>query len=145
MPSTETSARSQHSSAAARSGGVCNRFAGLARVGTTGLASCDWAIQMIGDTDKGGRDWGTLVPEIRGYMADLVPGIRPSANDRIAVMRKGGKVRLKDYGAQGTSQITVGLAWDVTNGVNIDLDVRRWDSNSRSFDLHMHVCRLSPA
>jgi tellurium resistance protein TerZ len=40
-------------------------------------------------------------------------------------MRKGGAVRLRDYAAPNQpvpQKVTFGLAWDVTNGVKIDLD-----------------------
>jgi tellurium resistance protein TerZ len=97
----------------------------LTRVGRTGSAARDWTMQMIGDVDHTARDWGSLVPELRLYMRDRVPGLTSSEEHRVAVMRKGGRVRLADYvvpGAWPPPCLTVGLAWDVTNGVNIDLD-----------------------
>ena len=96
----------------------------LTRMGYSGLPTADWAVQMIGDSDHTGRDWGTLVPEMKLYLSDLVPGIATSPDDRVAVMRKGGRVRLADYTTRFAPPTTVevGLAWDVTDGVNIDLD-----------------------
>ena len=84
-------------------------------------------MQPIGGTDHTARDWGTLVPEIKTYCADLVPGFAGASlkypDERIAIMRKGGHVRLRDYcGTFPPPVVTLGLAWDVTNGVNIDLD-----------------------
>jgi hypothetical protein len=77
----------------------------------------------IGDADHTARDWGAVIPEIRSYMADLVPGIQVDPNQRIAIMRKGGDVRLKDFTAGALPRVAVlGLYWDVTNGKNIDLD-----------------------
>jgi stress response protein SCP2 len=86
-----------------------------------------WTMQTIGGTDHTARDWGTLVPEIKTYCADLVPGFKDAAlkypDERIAIMRKGGHVRLRDYcGTFPPPVVTLGLAWDVTDGVNIDLD-----------------------
>eukprot|EP00622_Pseudochattonella_farcimen_P007481 FR743473.1.p1 GENE.FR743473.1~~FR743473.1.p1 ORF type:complete len:189 (+),score=3.09 FR743473.1:329-895(+) len=41
----------------------------------------------------------------------------------MALLRKGGHVHLKEYGrGKPINDVTFGLAWDVTNGVNIDLD-----------------------
>jgi len=83
-----------------------------------------WALSVIGDVDHTARDFGTLVPEIKGYMRDIVPGIKIDPFERIAVMRKGGTIRLREYCHAGTlpTTVTFGLAWDVTDGVNIDLD-----------------------
>uniref|UniRef100_A0A7S4M701 C2 domain-containing protein n=1 Tax=Odontella aurita TaxID=265563 RepID=A0A7S4M701_9STRA len=86
--------------------------------------NAEWALSIIEDTDATARDFGTLIPEIKGYTRDLVPGIEIDPRERIAVMRKGGTIRLKDYSppSQVPTAVTLGLAWDVTNGVNIDLD-----------------------
>ena len=104
----------------------------IARNRQAGGQLAGWTIQTIGDFDHTARDFGTLVPEMKAYMSDLVPGIRVDPTERVAVMRKGGNVMLSDYtgggasgggGAVGAQQFVMGLAWDVTNGVNIDLDV----------------------
>jgi len=100
-----------------------------------------WVLSMIGEFDHTARDFGTLIPEMKMYMSDLVPGITVSHHDRIAVMRKGGNIRLRDYCAPSNSpdypDITLGLFWDVTNGVNIDLDasIIMLDMNLRQIDL----------
>lgn len=41
------------------------------------------------------RDFGTLIPEIKGYSRDLVPGIQINPTERVAIMRKGGAVCLQ--------------------------------------------------
>ena len=81
------------------------------------------------------------------HMSDLVPGIKWQAAERVALMRKGGNVRLTDYcpsmAAPGSTvvapgtQLVMGLAWDVTNGVNIDLDASAivLDANLNQLDL----------
>lgn len=97
----------------------------ITRVGAVGMSAADWSIQTIGEVDHTARDWGTLVPEMRLYMSDLVPNITSTSEHRVAVMRKGGKVKLSDYvppHCWPPSRVTVGLAWDVTDGVEIDLD-----------------------
>jgi tellurium resistance protein TerZ len=70
------------------------------------------------------RDFGTLIPEIKGYTRDLVPNLQVDPNERVAVMRKGGTIRVSDYvpGGKIPVRVSLGLAWNVTNGVNIDLD-----------------------
>ena len=82
-----------------------------------------WKMNIIGDVDKHSRDFGTLAPELSQYMTDLVPGLVVDPNSRVAIMRKGGNVVLSNYnGGMPVGQATFGLAWDVTNGKNIDLD-----------------------
>jgi len=91
----------------------------IARDGGAGV----WKMTIIEDTDHTARDFGTLIPEIKGYSRDLVPGIQINPTERVAIMRKGGAVCLEDYVAGKLPEsLTFGLAWDVTNGVNIDLD-----------------------
>ena len=55
------------------------------------------------------------------YMTDIVPGLVPDPTAKVAVMRKGGHVKLNDYSANGqaVNNVTFGLAWDVTKGVEI--------------------------
>ena len=82
-----------------------------------------WKLSNIGDIDKNARDFGSLLPEIQGYMSDLVPGLTPDPDARVALMRKGGVVKLSDYNqGQPLGMCTFGLSWDVTGGKNIDLD-----------------------
>mmetsp|Transcript_12544 Transcript_12544/g.25488 ORF Transcript_12544/g.25488 Transcript_12544/m.25488 type:complete len:632 (-) Transcript_12544:150-2045(-) len=94
-------------------------FARVAR----GMAGTDWQLSTIGEVDHTARDFGSLVPEIKAYMQDIVPGVQVDMHERIALMRKNGVVRIKDYfGAVGSQPLVFGLAWDVTEGVKIDLD-----------------------
>lgn len=82
-----------------------------------------WVLSAIGQIDHTARDWGTLVPEIKLYSQDLIPNLKVDVNERVAIMRKGGLIRVRDYCPNGLPPMLVmGLAWDVTNGVNIDLD-----------------------
>ena len=84
-----------------------------------------WILSVIGDTHPIARDFGTLIPEMKGYCRDIIPDINIDPNERIAVMRKGGTIRLQDYfsaSAQLPDTLTLGLAWDITHGRNIDLD-----------------------
>ena len=71
------------------------------------------------------RDFGSLIPEIKGYCRDFAPHIVVNPHERIAVMRKGGAIRLRDYSSPNQpfpDKVTFGLAWDITNGRNVDLD-----------------------
>lgn len=83
-----------------------------------------WILATIEDTHPTARDFGSLIPYLKSYTRDLIPHIHVDPAERVAIMRKGGNVRLSDYVKGGTlpTQLTFGLAWDVTDGVNIDLD-----------------------
>jgi stress response protein SCP2 len=98
-----------------------------------------WLLTPIEEGDPYARDFGTLIPEIKGYTRDLVPNIVVNPQERIAVMRKGGTIRVADYVPGGfiPRNVTFGLAWDVTNGVNIDLDASAilLDENYQLIDL----------
>jgi len=83
----------------------------------------DWSMSIIEEVASA-RDFGTLIPEIKGYSRDICPGIVINPRERIAILRKGEAIRVKDYGkgAPLDQNLVFGLAWDVTNGQNIDLD-----------------------
>lgn len=71
------------------------------------------------------RDFGSLIPEIKGFCRDLFPEMEIDPNERTAIMNKEVTIRVKDYAPERNtlpSVLAMGLAWDVTNGVNIDLD-----------------------
>jgi len=110
----------------------------FARIARKGLAE-PWGLQAIGDFDHTARDWGTLLPEIQMYSRDLVPGLKADVSARVAVMRKGGLIRLSDYCPRGQvpPTLVMGLAWDVTDGINIDLDASAilLDANLKQLDL----------
>ena len=84
----------------------------------------DWTITPIEESDNYARDFGSLIPELKGYTRDLLPSIVINPSERIAIMRKGGTIRVADYTPSHVvpEWLTFGLAWDVTNGVAIDLD-----------------------
>ena len=82
-----------------------------------------WLLNTIGECDHTARDFGSLVPEIKSYMTDLVPSIQVRQDERVALLRKGGNVRLSDYfGAINSKPLVFGLGWDITGGRDIDLD-----------------------
>ena len=70
--------------------------ASLARIARPSVAA-PWSLQAIGEFDHTARDWGTLVPEVKLFTKDLVPSIKVDANERVAIMRKGGVIRVSDY------------------------------------------------
>ena len=84
----------------------------------------NWILTPIEEGHPHARDFGSLIPEIKGYTRDLVPNIQINPQERVAIMRKGGTIRVSDYvpGGKIPPHVSFGLAWDVTNGVNIDLD-----------------------
>ena len=96
----------------------------LIRIARVGSSNNDWTITPIEESDSYARDFGSLIPELKGYTRDLIPSIVIHPNERIAIMRKGGTIRVTDYVSNHVvpEWLTFGLAWDVTNGVNIDLD-----------------------
>jgi len=84
-----------------------------------------WELATIGETDNSARDFGSLIPEIKGFVRDLFPGMNIDPNERTAIMNKEVTIRIKDYAPERNvlpSVLAMGLAWDVTNGVDIDLD-----------------------
>jgi len=83
-----------------------------------------WLFTPIQEGFSPARDFGSLIPEIKGYTRDMVPDIKIDPTERMAMLRKGGVVRVTDYlpGHKVPTWLTFGLAWDVTDGVNIDLD-----------------------
>jgi hypothetical protein len=52
----------------------------LARLAREGSG---WKATMVGEVDHTARDWGSLIPEMRMYMSDLVPG--ENSQERIRV------------------------------------------------------------
>ncbi len=105
-----------------------------------------WNISIIGETDKTGRDFGSLIPEIKSYSRDIVPGIRVGLNDRIALMRKGGVIRLADYTLTKTipEVVIMGISWEIAKGYQkIDLDVSAvcFDVNCIEVDM-VHIQKL---
>lgn len=96
----------------------------LARGTTNG-----WTVTPIEDTHPTARDFGSLIPSFKSYTKDLLSeaalgSFHIDSTERVAIVRKGGTVRLADYCAnnQLPPLATFGLAWDVTGGINIDLD-----------------------
>lgn len=96
----------------------------LARLARSKHDDSKWLFTPIEDADRTARDFGSLIPEIKSYTRDLLPNIRVDPHARIAVLRKGGTIRVRDFAPKGAvpEWVTMGLAWDVTDGVNIDLD-----------------------
>jgi len=79
-----------------------------------------WSVSPIGDTDPAARDFGVLVPRIKAYTRDLIPNLQINPKERIAILKKNQNIRLSDFSS--ATAVSMGLGWDVTDGVNIDLD-----------------------
>jgi tellurium resistance protein TerZ len=100
----------------------CMRISRSFKKGKFGKA---WSLSTIGDVNPSARDFGSLIPEIKGYCRDLFPNLDIDPNERVAVMNKETTIRIKDYAPTRDklpSVLAMGLAWNVTNGVDIDLD-----------------------
>mmetsp|Transcript_23709 Transcript_23709/g.39200 ORF Transcript_23709/g.39200 Transcript_23709/m.39200 type:complete len:590 (+) Transcript_23709:89-1858(+) len=126
--------------------GICRYIPHTMGDGNTALFLCrisrqasNWILTPIEEGNTFARDFGTLIPEIKGYTRDLVPDLRVNAQERVAVMRKGGTIRVSDYvpGGKIPAHVSLGLAWDVTHGVNIDLDASAilLDANYQLLDI----------
>jgi tellurium resistance protein TerZ len=94
----------------------------LVRLARSEGSNNKWLLTPIEDTHPTARDFGSLLPLIKSYTRDLVPDIKIDPTERVAILRKGGNIRLTDYCRRLPDTVTFGLAWDVTQGVNIDLD-----------------------
>lgn len=96
----------------------------LVRLARSATAAGGWTLSPIEETHPTARDFGALIPHAKALTRDLLPHIRIDPTERVGILRKGGNVRLADYsgGNKLPSTVVLGLAWDVTNGVNIDLD-----------------------
>lgn len=66
------------------------------------------------------------MPENKGYTKELIPQLDINYEERIAVMRKGGSMRIQDYirHYQKPTWLTFGVGWDVSENAveTIDLD-----------------------
>jgi len=96
----------------------------IARSAAGSSNNSSWKLKPISDTHPTARDFGSLMPYLKSYTRDLIPNIEVDPTERVAILRKGGNIRLTDYckGGKLPETVTFGLAWDVTNGKNIDLD-----------------------
>eukprot|EP00538_Stauroneis_constricta_P012940 CAMPEP_0119571142 /NCGR_PEP_ID=MMETSP1352-20130426/43969_1 /TAXON_ID=265584 /ORGANISM="Stauroneis constricta, Strain CCMP1120" /LENGTH=587 /DNA_ID=CAMNT_0007620821 /DNA_START=31 /DNA_END=1794 /DNA_ORIENTATION=+ len=109
----------------------------LARLARDTATSDDWMLRPIEVGIASVRNFGATIPHLKGFTRDLLPNIVIDPGERIAVMRQKGVIQLKDYGTEsfriemsgaGASEtarlrnLSLGLAWDITNGTDIDLD-----------------------
>ena len=65
-----------------------------------------------------------LIPSMKNILGSsmLVPGLRGSPRDRVAILSKGQSFKIADTCDDMPDVWTLGLYWDVTNGKDIDLD-----------------------
>lgn len=88
-----------------------------------------WKVQPIEDVHHSARDFGGLIPHIKSYSKDIIPGIKVDPAEKVSVMRKGGAIKIKDFCPQNKvpDKVTFGLSWDMTRAEGekaqkIDLD-----------------------
>jgi tellurium resistance protein TerZ len=111
--------------------GICDfiptRFGGYTAMFMMRLArdkNESWVLSIIEDFDLRCRCFGSLIPEIKSYSQDLIPDIAVDPLERMAVLRKEAQIRIHDFSRRKIPKwVAFGLKWDVTEGVNIDLDV----------------------
>jgi stress response protein SCP2 len=96
----------------------------LARFARDTSSSDRWIFAPIEQGDGCARDFGTLMPQLKALSRDVLPNIVIDPTERVAIMRKNDVVSPVDYlpGHHVPQWVTLGLKWDVTNGVQIDLD-----------------------
>jgi tellurium resistance protein TerZ len=110
----------------------------MARSQTTNTTTT-WMLNPIEEGITPDRDFGTLIPSLQSYTRDLLPNIHIDPNKRIAILRKNGVIRLRDFcpGRVIPEQVSFGLAWDKTNNKEIDLDASAicLDENLQQIDV----------
>ena len=96
----------------------------VARVAKESGDPKNWKLRPIEAGTSPSRDFGTLVPLIKGYTRDLLANIQVDPNERVAIMQKNGVIKIQDFCPSQAipTTVSIGLAWDVTKGVSIDLD-----------------------
>jgi stress response protein SCP2 len=81
-----------------------------------------WAVKTLGVTDAHSRNYGMMIPQMKTQLKSFVPNITIRKSDRVSVLRKNQSFKIADCCDNVPDNFTVGLAWDVTQGCNIDLD-----------------------
>jgi len=84
-----------------------------------------WNVSLIEDGDHMARDFGTLIPEIKGYSRDINPEIELNPKERIAIMRPDRSIRIKDYAnnAEVDQNLGLGFGWKSTDRRYVDFKV----------------------
>lgn len=105
-------------------GALGNRTAvTLVRLHRDSSSRTGWAIGAVAAVDSHARSWGFLVPQMKDLLGfDLVPGLKGAKKDRIAILSKGQSFKIADTCESLPDLWCLGLFWNVTQGVNIDLD-----------------------
>ena len=84
-----------------------------------------WLLTPMEKTHPTARDFGSLLPQAKLYTRDLLPHIQVDPTERVAILRKGGNIRIQDYchNHRMPDKVTFGLAWDMSDNAEfIDLD-----------------------
>jgi len=98
-----------------------------------------WYLTPQGDGDEHAHDFGGLIPRILGYTRDLLPTLRIDPFNRMAIMRKDGIIRIRDYVEHVPDEVTFGLRWDMgrsaEDAVNLDASAICLDRNHRLVEI----------
>jgi len=70
-----------------------------------------WSVSLIEDGDHIARDFGTLIPEIKGYSRDINPEIKLNPKEGIAIMRPDRSIRIRDYANNAGLDQNLGLGF----------------------------------
>jgi len=82
----------------------------------------EWALKTLGLPDSHSRNYGMMIPALKAQLKPFIPDIVVRKSDRVSVLRKNQAFKISDCCDNVPDRFTVGLAWDVTGGKNIDLD-----------------------
>jgi tellurium resistance protein TerZ len=111
----------------------------VARIARNQQQNNTWMLNPIEEGVAPDRDFGTLIPSLKSYTRDLLPSIRIDPTEIVAIMRKNGVIRLRDFcpGHVVPEKVSFGLAWDITNEKCIDLDASAicLDENLQQMDM----------
>jgi stress response protein SCP2 len=84
--------------------------------------------------------------KLKTQLQSFVPNIVIRKSDCVSILRKNQSFKIADCCDNVVDRFTIGLAWDVTNGKNIDLDasIIMLDSRLQCIDM-VHFGKLGPA
>eukprot|EP00300_Choanocystis_sp_HF-7_P033129 c45422_g1_i1.p1 GENE.c45422_g1_i1~~c45422_g1_i1.p1 ORF type:complete len:517 (-),score=119.07 c45422_g1_i1:81-1631(-) len=100
-----------------------------------------WIFNALGTFVQDARDYGSLMPELKEGLQDVIPNIRFGPEDRVAVMRKGSEVQIAAMSGD-VNRVAMGLGWD-SNGIDLDASCIIMDQSHNVMEIisfsHLHA------